>query len=278
MAAQSGKLAMAAQQRVRAELFRRLHVSGAPVVLFNIWDVGSARAVAASGAPALATSSSALSASHGLDDGQVLPLAALLETAARIATTDGVAHLPLSVDFEGAYAVSPEEVGVNVSRLIATGAVGLNFEDQRVGVGPSWTNGKGMYTVPEQVARIEACRAAADAAGVPLVVNVRTDLLLKEPDASKHALLFDETIARANAYADAGADCLFIPALVNDLDLVAKICSASPLPINVMYLGPSSGPGVAALAAAGVARISHGSMPYRMAHEWLGDQARKALL
>jgi 2-methylisocitrate lyase-like PEP mutase family enzyme len=263
--------ARAMDQQQRAELFRSLHAKGSPLVLYNVWDAGSAKAVAESGAQALATSSSALSASHGLPDGQVLPLSVLLETATRIVATTS---LPLSVDFEGAYAVTPEEVRANVTRLIATGAIGLNFEDQRVQEGPSWTNGQGMYTVAEQAARIRACRTAADAAGVPLVINARTDLFLKESDTAKHKLLFDEVMERAAAFADAGADCFFIPALENDLELVARICAESPLPVNAMHLGPPSG--IAALAKAGVARISHGSMPHRLAQEWLGEQARTA--
>jgi 2-methylisocitrate lyase-like PEP mutase family enzyme len=261
-------------QKGRAELFRGLHAKGAPtLVLYNIWDVGSALAVANSGAPAaLATSSSALSASHGFDDGQVLPLSVLLETVEQITVV--AAHLPLSVDFEGGYAESPDEVRANVGMLIAAGAVGLNFEDQRPGPGPSWSNGQGMYSVAEQVARIRACREAADAAGVPLVINARTDLFLKESDPAKHSLLFGEAMERAAAYADAGADCFFIPALENDLDLIARICAESPLPVNAMHLGPPSG--VVALATAGVARVSHGSMPFRATQDWLGDRARNA--
>ena len=261
------------KQRRRAELFRGLHTKGTPLVLYNVWDVGSALAVASSGAPALAMSSSALSASHGLEDGQLLPLPVLLETAASIVAA--VPQLPLSVDFEGAYAVSPDQVRVNIGRLIATGAVGVNLEDQRVGPGPSWTNGTGMYPVKQQAARIRACREAADASGMPLVINARTDVLLKEPDLAKHSLLFGEVMERAAAYSQAGADCLFVPALENvDLDLLSRICAASPLPVNAMHLGPPSG--VAALAAVGVARVSHGSMPFRTLHEWLTNQARNA--
>lgn len=84
----------------------------------------------------------------------------------------------------------------------------------------------------EQVERIKAVREAADAAGVPMVINARTDLLLKDPDIANHALLFDEIVERAAAYAEAGADCLFVPALHNDLALVARICAAVPLPVR----------------------------------------------
>ncbi len=262
-----------ADQQQRAELFRSLHVQGLPIVLYNIWDVASAKAVASAGAQALATSSSAVSASHGLPDGQVLPLTLLLDIVRRI--VDVVGTLPLSVDFEGAYATTPDEVAQNVARLIETGAIGINLEDQIVREGPSWTNSASLYDIPDQVARIRAARAAADAADVPIVINARTDLFLKEPDIGQHELLVDEVLQRAEAYANAGADCLFIPALKNRVDIVARVCAKVPLPVNAMHLGEPAG--ISALARAGVARVSHGSLPHRLAHEWLAQRARSAL-
>lgn len=260
-------------QQKRAELFRQLHVRGSPLVLYNIWDAGSARSVVNAGAQALATSSSAVSASHGLEDGQVIPLPLLLETARRI--VQAVGNVPLSVDFEGAYATTPDEVNENVARVIETGAIGINLEDQVVTEGSSWTNGASIYSVPEQVARIRAARDAADAANVALVINARTDLFLKEPNLEKHELLVDEVLQRAVAYANAGADCIFIPALENRIDIVERVCAEAPIPVNAMHLGQPAG--IVALAAAGVARVSHGALPRRLAHEWLAQQARITL-
>ena len=265
-------MSRAAQQQ-RAQRFRELHVRGSPVVLYNIWDAGSAKVVADAGSQALATSSNALSASHGLPDGQILPLELLLDAVRRI--VDVIGSLPLSVDFEGAYATAPHAVGENVAQVIEAGATGINLEDQVVREGSSWTNGSGMYSVAEQVERIRAARAAADAVGVSIVINARTDLFLKEPDLEKHELLVAEALQRAAAYADAGADCLFIPALQNRMDIVARVCAEAPLPINAMHLGRPAG--LVALAAAGVARLSHGSLPHRLAHERLAEQARSAL-
>ena len=135
---------------------------GSPVVLYNIWDAGSAKVVADAGSQALATSSNALSASHGLPDGQILPLELLLDAVRRI--VDVIGSLPLSVDFEGAYATAPHAVGENVAQVIEAGATGINLEDQVVREGSSWTNGSGMYSVAEQVERIRAVQAVSRAA------------------------------------------------------------------------------------------------------------------
>src|SRR6185503_12661486 len=132
------------------ETFAALHVPGDPVVLYNIWDVGSAHAVAAAGAKALATGSHPVADANGWPDGQQVPLDFALANAKRIA--DAV-EVPLTVDFESAYAVDPEEAGANVVRLAGTGAVGCNFEDQVIG-------GEGLHPLDLQVRRIRAIRDA----------------------------------------------------------------------------------------------------------------------
>lgn len=251
-------------QAERARQFAALHVKGEPLVLYNIWDAGSARAVADSGAKALATGSWSVAAAQGYEDGQALPLADLLATAHRIA---GSVELPLTVDFEGGYAEDEEALAANLTQLIATGAVGINFEDQIVG-------GDGLHSLDVQAGRIRAVRQAAAAAGVPLFINARTDLFLKQADATKHAALMDEAGARAAAYAEAGASGYFVPGLVAE-DLVARICEISPLPVNAM-MKPGA-PSRARLAELGVARISHGPFPYIAVMEQLKAAAREAL-
>ena len=133
------------------ETFAALHVPGDPVVLYNIWDVGSARAVAAAGAKALATGSHPVGDASGFGDGQKVPLDFAFANARRIVEAVG---LPLSVDFEGAYSADPDEGAANVARLAETGAVGCNFEDQVIG-------GEGVHPLDLQVRRIAAMRKAA---------------------------------------------------------------------------------------------------------------------
>ena len=244
----------------KADRFRALHVKGAPLILYNVWDAGSARAVAEAGARAIATGSWSLAEAQGHPDGEALPLPVLLDVAGRIvASTD----LPVTVDFEAGYASAPDHVAKNVEALAETGAVGLNLEDQIIG-------GDGLFTVHQQSARLRAVRQAAP----EIFINARTDVFLKEPDGSKHRALVDSAVARGKAYAGAGADSFFVPGLT-DLDLIAQICRRSPLPVNVMHAGPASE--IPALAAAGVGRISHGPYPYRWAMAWLQDQAGAAL-
>jgi 2-methylisocitrate lyase-like PEP mutase family enzyme len=229
----------------KAKQFRDLHEPGNPLVLYNIWDAGSAKAVAEAGAKALATGSWSVAAAQGYGDGELIPLEMLAQIAGRIVES---VDLPLSVDFEGGYAVAPEAVAQNVARIAEVGAVGINFEDQIVG-------GTGLHSPEVQVARI----AAAKTAGI--FINARTDLFLKEKDATRHGGLIDQAIARGQAYTAAGADGFFVPGLT-DSALIGRICAAVHLPVNVMRMGDMQ---IADLAAQGVGRISHGPGPYRVA-------------
>lgn len=232
----------------KAASFAALHVPGTPLVIYNIWDAGSAKAVAGAGAKAIATGSWSVAEAQGYADGENLPLETLLDVASRIvASTD----LPVSIDFEGGYAADPEPLAANITALIGTGAIGLNFEDQVVG-------DDGLYTLEQQVARIKAVRAAADASGVPLFINARTDLFLKsKPDA--HGDHVGEALERGAAYAEAGGSGFFIPGLT-DHDMIHQICAASSLPVNVMMRGKLSS--ISEVAALGVARASYGPGPF----------------
>ena len=247
-------------QSETAQRFAALHVKGEPVVLYNIWDAGSAAAVAKAGAKAVATGSWSVAAAQGYGDGQALPLDLLETVVRRIA--DSV-DLPLSVDFEGAYAAEPEGVTRNVARSVAAGAIGINFEDQVVG-------GEGLYPVETQAARVAAAHKAGEEAGVPFFVNARTDLFLKEKDGSRHGELVAEALERAAAYQEAGASGFFVPGL-SDLALLRQVCDRTTLPVNALKMAES--PTIAELAAQGVSRISHGPAPYWQAMKDLAAHA-----
>ncbi|QIO58894.1 isocitrate lyase/PEP mutase family protein [Rhizobium leguminosarum] len=247
-------------QNEKAKAFGALHRKGAPVVLYNIWDAGTAKAVTDAGAKALATGSWSVAAAHGYADGEKLPMSVLVETARSITA---VVNLPLSVDFEGAYSAEPEGAAANVAKLVEVGAVGINFEDQVVG-------GGGLYPAERQAARIRAIRAMAEGKGIAFFINARTDLFLAESDLSKHAGLVDEAIERGKAYAAAGGSGFFVPGLI-DPALIEKICAASPLPVNIMMR--TGAPDVKTLAKLGVGRVSYGPGPYRSMMEKLKQEA-----
>ncbi|MBY4608266.1 isocitrate lyase/phosphoenolpyruvate mutase family protein [Rhizobium sp. 9T] len=247
-------------QTEKAKAFHALHQTGNPIVLYNIWDAGTAKAVAEAGAKALATGSWSVAAAHGYADGEKLPMSVLVETAKSIAD---FVDLPLSVDFEGAYSAEPAGAAANVARLVEAGAVGINFEDRVVA-------GEGLYPVESQAARIRAIRGMADGKDIPFFINARTDLFLAESDLAKHAGLVDEAIERGRAYAAAGGNGFFVPGLI-DPGLIEKICAASSLPVNVMMR--AGAPDVKTLARLGVGRISYGPGPYRSMMEKLKQEA-----
>lgn len=232
----------------KAKCFRSLHKPSNPLFLYNIWDAGSALAVERAGSKAVATSSWSVAAAQGYADGQELPFEEMLAVVTRIAKS---VQLPVTVDFEGGYAVDPETVGQNVRRLLELGIVGFNFEDQIV-------DGPGLYGVEDQAARIRAARHSADSTGVPAFINARTDVFLKADQEAAHADLVEEALVREKAYAAAGADGFFVPGLTDDA-LIRRVCDAATMPVNVMT---TSGQDVHRLTELGVARISLGPAPY----------------
>lgn len=245
----------------RFEAFAKLHVAGDPLLLFNVWDAGSADAVAQSGAKAIATGSASVAAANGLGDGEKVPLPFALDNAGRIVRA---VELPVTIDFEGGYASDPETLERNLGSLKSTGAVGCNFEDQMVGTDR-------LYSISEQAARIVVARRGA---GADFFINARTDLFLKAPKETHDEAMADQALERAKAYSDAGANGFFVP-LLSDLNLLERLCSRSPLPVNFMAF-PNC-PTKRELAAAGVARISHGPFPYRELMARLSEMARNAL-
>ncbi|MEM8789375.1 MAG: isocitrate lyase/phosphoenolpyruvate mutase family protein [Pseudomonadota bacterium] len=245
----------------RAAAFAALHRPGEPVELFNIWDPGSAAAVAAGGAPALATGSWSVAAAFGHGDGHDLPLDLALENARRIVAA---VDLPVTLDFEGAYAEAPEEAAANVARAAETGVIGCNIEDQVVG-------GQGLHAIDAQAARIAAIRGAVDPVCAGFFVNARTDIFLKAAPDTHDAAMVDAALERAQAYAGAGASGFFAPGLA-DPGLIERLCAAAPLPVNIMAMKTT--PDSAAMAGLGVARISHGPGPFRAFTRWLRGEAQ----
>jgi len=241
------------------ETFAALHVPGIPVVLYNIWDVGSALAVVAAGAKALATGSHPVADANGWPDGQQVPIDFALANAERIVNA---VELPVTIDFEGGYAVDPEEVGRNVARLAGTGAVGCNFEDQVVG-------GEGLHPLDLQDRRIAAIRRAV---GDQFFINARTDLFLKTQTYDDP--LVDQAIERGKAFADAGASGFFVPRL-SDPRQIERVVREVALPLNVIAF--PGAPPKSEWANAGVARISHGPFPHRVLMKQFEETARAAI-
>ena len=232
----------------RFEAFAALHQPGNPVILYNIWDVGSALAVVAAGAKALATGSHPVADANGFPDGQIVPLDFALANARRIVDA---AELPLTVDFESAYSTDPGEGGANVARLAAIGAVGCNFEDQVIG-------GEGVHPLDLQVKRIAAIR---NTAGPAFFINARTDLFLKTQ--TYDDALVDQVIERGKAFADAGASGFFVPRLA-DPSQIERIVREVPLPLNVIAF--PGAPDKKVWADAGVANPGRPPMP-----DWLAS-------
>jgi 2-methylisocitrate lyase-like PEP mutase family enzyme len=224
-----------------AARFRALHTAAEPLVLTNAWDAASARIVAATGAPAIATTSAGVAWTLGAADGDAVDRDAALEHLARIVRAVPT-DLPVTADIETGFGDTPDDVAATIRGVLAAGAVGINIEDtvRQPAVG--------LRDVKEQQERISAARGAADDAGVELYINARVDTYFRGAP--------EETVARAEAYLAAGASGIFVPG-VADPDTIAALAKAIAAPLNV--LAQPSSPPVADLARLGVARVSLGS-------------------
>lgn len=218
----------------RAEALRALHVPGEPLIVVNVWDAATARTVAAvPGCHAVATASWAIAAAHGVGDGEVLGRDVMLAAVGRIAAA---VELPVTADLERGYAGEPDGVAETTRHAIAAGVAGANLED---GLGDGT-----LRPAADAVERVRAMRAAAEAEGMPFVINARCDSL----DAR-------EVVQRGKAYLAAGADCVFA---VNLADPVALATVVDEVGGPVSVLGRPGGPSLLELRGAGVARISFG--------------------
>ena len=252
-----------ADQRHKADQFRAFHIPGKPLVLFNIWDAGSAKTVAAGGAKAIGTGSWSVASANGFADGERIPLALAIDNLRRIV---GVTDLPVTVDLESGYGEASEAVAETIALAIDAGAVGCNLEDSFP------ANGK-LRETADQADRIRRARQTADAANIHFFINARTDIFFQRPPDQHDDAMVVDAIERARAYAEAGADGLFAPGLA-DITLIARLAEASPLPLNIMVVDAT--PPARVLAEHGVARVSHGPRPYLMAMKALEEAARVA--
>ncbi len=230
-----------AEQAAKAEAFRALH-RGPPLLLMaNAWDAVSARIFEAEGFAAVATTSGGVSWALGYPDGEAAPWDEVVGQTARIARAVSV---PVTADIEAGFGATPEAVGRSIADIIAAGAVGVNLEDGMSGPTP-------IRTVEDAVARIRAAREAARTAGVPIVINARTDLYLKQ--IGDEASRFEEAVARGKAYLAAGADC-FYPITLRDPATIGRLVKALGAPMNINVR--AGYPSVAELEALGVARVT----------------------
>ena len=244
----------------RCDLLRSLHRPGAPLLLPNAWDVATARAVVAAGFPVVATTSGGVAAALGHEDHERAPADEMLAAAARIAR--GV-EVPVTVDAEAGYGMEPAEL---VAALRSAGAAGCNLEDTDYAAGrpPRSRSARG-------VAQGGSPGASDD--GYGLVINARIDVflgpLLAGAGPGTQEELVPEALRRANAYVEAGVDCVY-PIVLWETDALRRFMSEVRGPVNVVRLPPA--PSVAELAALGVARVSWGHFLYHDAMARFGEQ------
>lgn len=236
--------------------FHRLHSSGC-FVMPNPWDAGSARALEQIGFPALATTSSGFAWTVGRADNQIT----LDQALEHLRVVADAVDVPVNADFEGGFAVDPDGVGDNVRLAAATGIAGISIEDS------SGDDSDPLFDFELSVERVRAARQAVDESGTSIVLTARSEgFVVGRPD-------LDETIRRLQAYADAGADCLYAPRIDSTEDVAAIVSAVSPKPVNLLINAPFTT--VAEAARLGVRRISVGGTLARTAWGGFLEAARE---
>ena len=232
----------------KAERLRALHVPGDPLVLVNAWDAASARTVAAlPGCQAVATASWSIAAAHGVPDGEAIGRDAMIAAVRTIAAS---VDLPVTADLERGYGDEPRDAAETIAMAIDAGAVGANLEDS------TGDPDRPLAAVASQARKVRVVRGRAEAEGVRFVINARTDVFLRDAGG------VDEALERGRAYAEAGADCIFVPG-VGDPEAIAALVAG--LPIGISVIATPAGPTLEELAGLGVARISLGPGPMGIA-------------
>ena len=234
-----------AAQRKKAEDFLALHHADGILALCNTSDVGAARVVVEAGFPAVATSSAGVAWMLGYPDGEIIPRADMLDAVRRIAEAVDV---PVTADMEAGYGHAPETVAETVRLTIEAGAVGINIEDS-----DAQAKGHPLLGFELSLDRIRAACAAAEASGVPMVINARTDGFFGGGNDDA----FAETVRRGNAYLEAGAGCVFVP-FVRDAGTIGRLCPEIAGPVNILAGAPS--PTLSELHELGVKRVSVGGL------------------
>lgn len=229
----------------RAVAFRALHAKR-PFVLPNAWDAASARVIELAGARALGTTSGGVSWTLGRCDGEGLGRDEMVAMVRRIAEA---VEIPVSADIEGGYgAGGPHDVAETVRAVVEAGVVGINLEDA------PGRNGTVLLSAEEHAERLRAAREAALDAGINLLINARTDVYLRQVGAPDGRL--EEVLRRAIKYREAGADCVFVPGVI-DGPTIGALAEAIGGPLNVMAL--PGAPTIQELGRLGVARVSIGT-------------------
>ena len=243
-------------QQDRVAAFHSLHSAGC-FVMPNPWDVGSARALEQLGFPALATTSAGFAWTTGRPDNGVT----LDQTLDHLRAISAAVSVPVNADFEGGYAVEPDQVAEHVRRAAGTGIAGLSIEDS------TGDADLPLHDVELAVERIRAARQAIDASGTGIVLTARSEgFVVGRPD-------LDETVRRLRAYADAGADCLYAPRISTVDQVTAVVAAVAPKPVNLLVNTPFVT--VAEAAALGVRRISVGGTLARTAWGGFLEAARE---
>lgn len=272
----------------KASRLLELHHASQPLVLINAWDAASAAMVEHCGLPAVATSSAAMANALGFPDGQYLPWPQMLEAVARVCRA---VRVPVTADIESGFAADVTALETSITQIIQAGAVGVNLEDVMPAslqddnlkddnlenadakkASANVRHGSPLFSLPEQIARIQAARRAAQALGVHLVINARTDAYWQSGVSPEEAMR--GTLERGKAYLQAGADCVFIPGLRNPDHIETVIDHLSASPVNILA-GPGV-PSIPELARLGVKRVSYGSGPHRAAMGLLCRMADEA--
>ena len=236
---------MSDAQTRKGKVFKELHSADGIFVMPNAWNAGSACMLEAAGFPAVGTTSAGISFCLGLPDYEgVLTREAALEETARIA---GAVRIPVSVDAENGYGHAPEEVAETIRRVADTGAVGASIEDYAAAYGTG-----DLYDRALSVERIEAAVAAAASLPFPLTLTARAECYLMG-----HPNPFEESVARVNAYREAGADCLYVPG-IKDADTIGRLVKEVDGPVNVVMGLAGSPMSVERLEDLGVKRVSIG--------------------
>jgi 2-methylisocitrate lyase-like PEP mutase family enzyme len=276
----------AAQKALR---LLELHHASQPLVLINAWDAASAAMVEHCGLPAVATSSAALANALGFPDGQYLPWEQMLEAVTRVCSA---VKVPVTADIESGFAADVATLETSITQIIQAGAVGVNLEDVMPAnaafkndsakqAGANVRHGSPLFPLPEQIARIQVARRAAQTAGIHLVINARTDAYWQAGVEPAEAMR--GTLERGKAYLQAGADCIFVPGLrkpdhiktvIDHLHTVHQDDVHWVAPVNILA-GPGV-PSIPELAKLGIKRVSYGSGPHRAAMGLLRRMAEEA--
>lgn len=254
------------EQKRKAEAFLAMHHGSEILLLANAWDVISAKIFEYAGFRAIGTTSAGIAAVLGYPDGQVMTLEENLGIVRRIVECT---PLPVSADLEAGYSESPEGVAESAKTAVTIGAVGINLEDSK------GDESEPLYEIANMVEKISAIRELTESSGIPLVINTRTDVYLLNEERSPENLR--STIMRANAYREAGADCIFVPDMPGTLDkeTIAILVKEIDAPVNII-VSPEK-PTIAELQELGVARISFGPRFMRVLFAQLRKMSEEVL-